>query len=115
MRHHKKNRKLGRIKKVRKGLLSSLSLSLIERKKIQTTEAKAKEVRPLVEKMISFGKRKELHSKRMLISKLGEKGALKVSNLSDKYKDRNGGYVRIVKLPKRLSDGAPMAIVELVE
>lgn len=115
MRHHDKNRKLGRVKKVRKALLSSLALSLITKNKIKTTEAKAKELRPYVEKLVTTGKKNTLKSHRDIIAKIGEKGAKKiVSDLSIKFKERNGGYTRITKIPRRISDGSAMAYIEFV-
>lgn len=115
MKHHKANRKLGRERNQRRALLKSLALSLVLRKKMQTTEAKAKEVRPLVEKLITNGKKETLASRRLLISKIGVKGAgIIMKDLVPKYKSRNGGYTRIVKLGRRLKDSAEMAMVEFV-
>lgn len=115
MRHHNANRKFGRIKKVRAGLLKSLALSLVTKGKIQTTDAKAREIRPVVEKMITSGKKDTVATRRLLVSKVGKTGADKIVNdLSPKYKERAGGYTRITKLPARKSDGALMAIIELI-
>lgn len=115
MRHSKAHRKFGRVRKVRTGLLKSLAVSLIRDGKIKTTEAKAKELRPMVEKMITKGKSSSLVSLRSLTSEVGGLTASKISKqISPKYKDRNGGYTRITKLPARLSDGSLMAVIELV-
>ncbi len=115
MNHHKANRKFGRIKKVRDGLMKSLALSLVINGKITTTDAKARELRPFVEKMISQGRKGGIPERRALISKIGTMGARKiVKDISPKYKARTGGYTRITKLPRRVSDGSLMAVIEFV-
>ena len=115
MRHSRAARKFGRIKKVRDGLMKSLAVSLIENGKILTTDAKAKELRPAIEKMVTEGRKGDLASTRSLVSKVGKGSAEKiVKTLAPKYKDRNGGYTRITKLPRRLSDGSFMAVIEFV-
>lgn len=115
MNHHKANRKFGRVKKVRDGLMKSLALALVVNGKIKTTDAKARELRPFVEKMITEGREGTLASRRALVAKIGSIGAAKiVKEVSPKYMDRNGGYTRITKLPARVSDGSLMAIIELV-
>lgn len=115
MRHHNANRKFGRVRKVRSGLLKSLVFGLVRDGSIMTTEAKAKELRPLMEKLITAGKSNNLSSKKLLISRVGTISASKISKeLSPKYADRKGGYTRITKLPDRKSDGSKMAIIELV-
>ena len=115
MNHHKGTRKFGRRSSVRKALLKSLALSLVVHGKIMTTDAKARELRPYVEKMITMGGLSTVASRRQLASKLGNLGAKKVSiELSPRYKDRKGGYTRITKLPRRLSDGSLMSVIEFV-
>ena len=115
MNHHKATRKFGRVKKVREGLMKSLALALVVNGKIKTTDAKARELRPVIEKMITMGRLKTLSSRRQLISKVGKIGAEKiVKDVSPKYTKRFGGYTRITKLPARLSDGSLMAVIELV-
>lgn len=115
MNHHKANRKFGREKNVRNGLMKSLALSLVVNGKIKTTEPKARELRPFVEKMITEGRAGTLASKRSLTAKIGVVGAEKiVKDISPKYKTRAGGYTRITKLPARLSDGSLMAVIEFV-
>ncbi|KKU68058.1 MAG: 50S ribosomal protein L17 [Parcubacteria group bacterium GW2011_GWA2_47_16] len=116
MRHHDNIRKFGRERGQRNALLKSLALSLVVRKKITTTEAKAKELRPFVEKLVTRAKIKTLASRRLLVSRLGvDKGVKElVDTLAPKYEKRAGGYTRIVKLPRRLSDGAAMAVIEFV-
>ena len=115
MRHHKANRKFGRIKKVREGLLKSLLLSLVTKGKIMTTDAKARELRSITEKLVTMAKKDTLASNRMLISKIGKTGASKLTkDLAPKFKDRKGGYLRISKLPQRKSDGSFMSYIEFV-
>lgn len=115
MRHHNQNRKLGRVRKQRKALLNSLARSLVLHERIETTEPKAKEVRPFVEKLITAGKKGTIAARRDLSSKIGP-NATKVlmESLVKKFEKRNGGYTRIMKKGRRLSDGSPMAIIELV-
>lgn len=115
MRHHNANRKFGRVRKVRNALLKSLARSLVLEEKIKTTDAKARELRPFVEKIVTSGKSATLASRRTIISKVGEDGAKKViETLSPKFKGRAGGYTRITKLPRRQSDGSLMSIIEFV-
>jgi large subunit ribosomal protein L17 len=115
MNHSKAGRKFGRVKKVRDGLLKSLARSLVLDEKIKTTDAKAREIRPIVEKMVTLGKKGTLASRRELVSRVGVEGADKiVKTLAPKYAKRAGGYTRMTKLQARLSDGSLMAIVEFV-
>jgi len=116
MRHHDNIRKFGRERGQRNALLKSLALSLVVHKKITTTEAKAKELRPFVEKLVTRAKVKTLASRRLLASRLGVGKGVKelVDTLAPKYEKRAGGYTRIVKLPRRLSDGSPMAVIEFI-
>jgi large subunit ribosomal protein L17 len=116
MRHHNSVRKFGRKKNQRKALLKSLARSLVLHNKIKTTEAKAKEVRPYVEKLVTRGKKDTVASRRDIEALIGPKAAKKIiSELSPEYKDRRGGYTRITKMVKRASDGAPMAVIEFVK
>lgn len=117
MRHHNSNRKFGLGKMERRALLHSLVLNLIVREKIKTTEPKAKEIRPLIEKLITRAKNGDLATRRSIISKLfnRDKEVKKLFEvLAPKYKDIKGGYTRILKLGARKSDGAKMAIIEFV-
>ena len=117
MRHHNNKRKFGRVRKVRKALISTLALNLIVRGKIKTTEPKAKELRPFIEKLVTGAKRGDAATRRLTISRLMNR-APEVKKLFDviapKYKGRSGGYTRVLKLGSRKSDGAPMAIIEFV-
>lgn len=115
MNHHKATRKFGREKKVRDGLMKSLALALVLEGKIKTTDAKARELRPMVEKLITTGRLGTVASRRQLVSRVGSIGANKiVKDVAPKYMGRSGGYTRITKLPARLSDGSLQAIIELV-
>ena len=116
MRHHNANRKLSLVRKVRKALLNSLARSLVLHEKIETTEPKAKELRPFVEKLITRGKSKDIAARRAISVVVGPKAAkILVDTLSKKYTDRKGGYTRITKSKTRLSDGSKMAIIEFVK
>ena len=116
MRHRKKITKFGRPKASREAMLSNLAASIILYEKVRTTEVKAKAVRPLVEKLVTRGKVKSLHSKRELERILPEKMAVKkvLEVLGPRYKERPGGYTRITKLNQRQGDAAPMAQIEFV-
>lgn len=117
MRHGNNKRKFGRVRKVRVALINSLALNLIVRGKIKTTEPKAKELRPFIEKLITRAKSGNSATRRLIISKLSNRGP-EVKKLFEiiapKYKGRNGGYTRVLKLGARKSDGAKMAIIEFV-
>lgn len=118
MRHHDNNRKFGRERKVRTGFLRSLVRGLVVHGRIQTTLPRAKEIRPMVEKLVTKAKAKNtLANLRLIAADMG--GQVDVANMlikdyAPKYADRKGGYTRIVKLPNRLSDGSEMAIIEFV-
>ena len=116
MRHHNANRKFGRVTKVRTGLMRSLAVALVEKGKIKTTEAKAKELRPYVEKIVTSGKKNTLASRRNIVSKVGSESVAKqvIEVLAPKYADVKGGYTRIIKLGRRLKDASPMAYIEFV-
>ena len=117
MRHGNNKRKFGRVRKVRVALVNSLALNLIVREKITTTEPKAKELRPFIEKLVTQAKKNNLATRKVVISKLFNRSK-EVKKLFDviapKYADRSGGYTRILKLGARKSDGAPMAVIEFV-
>src|SRR5699024_139351 len=110
-------RKLGRVSKHRKSMLANLTIDLIMNEKIETTETRAKEVRKFVDKMITYGKKGDLVSRRKAIAFLhnNDEVAKKVfEDLAVRYKDRNGGYTRILKMTERKGDDALMVILELV-
>jgi large subunit ribosomal protein L17 len=116
MRHHNNVRKFGRKTDERKALLRSLAEGLISHGKITTTEAKAKELRPYIEKLITKAKTDSVASRRLVVSRLGTKARADdlFTKIAGRYTDRPGGYTRIIKLPARKSDAAPMAVIELV-
>jgi large subunit ribosomal protein L17 len=116
MRHGNANRKFGREKGQRQALLRSLVESLIKKGKIQTTEAKAKELRPYVEKLVTMARRNTLASRRLVIARLGTEARAKelLGTIAPRYVGRAGGYTRITKLAPRLSDSAKMAVIEFV-
>ncbi|MDP3975081.1 MAG: 50S ribosomal protein L17 [Candidatus Jorgensenbacteria bacterium] len=116
MRHQNKGRKFGRERGQRKAFLRNLAGQLITRERITTTEARAKELRTVVERFVTYGKRQNLASLRLLIQKLPKAAAYKVYHeLGTRYASRAGGYTRIVKRAQaRKSDGAHMAVIEFV-
>ncbi len=115
MNHSKAGRKFGREKKVRDGLMKSLALALVLENRIKTTDAKARELRPFVEKLVTTGRLGTVAARRNLVSRVGSIAANKiVKDVAPKYADRKGGYTRITKLPARVSDGALMAVIEFV-
>ena len=117
MRHARGYRRLNRTHEHRKALFANMSGSLIEHEQIKTTLPKAKELRPIIEKLITLAKRGDLHARRQAASQL--KQDMHVAKLFDvlgeRYKDREGGYARILKAGFRYGDMAPMAIIELVD
>ncbi len=117
MRHAKGYRRLNRTHEHRKALFANMAGSLIEHEQIKTTLPKAKELRPIIEKMITLGKRGDLHARRLAASKLKQDAyvAKLFDVLGPRYKDRQGGYVRVLKAGFRYGDMAPMAIIEFVD
>lgn len=117
MKHGVAGRKLGRATGHRMALYRNLVTDLLRHEKIVTTEAKAKEVRGMAEKMITLGKKSGLHSYRQALSFILDKKVTEkvFAELAPRYKERPGGYTRMVKLEPRLGDGAPMVQLELVE
>ncbi len=116
MNHHSKKRKFGRKMNQRDALVRSLARSLVLHNRITTTTAKAKELRPFVEKLVTKAKRGTLADRRHVITTIGgeEEAKMLVEVIAPKYATRPGGYLRIVKLPDRMSDAAPMAVIEFV-
>jgi len=117
MRHNKAGRRLGRTTSHREAMFRNMVTSLLNHEKITTTDAKAKEIRVVAEKMITLGKRGDLHAMRQAASYIREKSVVTklFSTIAPRYKDRPGGYTRIVKLGIRQGDAAPVSIIELVE
>ena len=117
MRHRKKTVKLQRTQSHRDALLKNLCKSLIEHRRIRTTVAKAKALRPVVEKLVTLGKRNSLHTRRQAFAVLRSETLVKklFEEIAVASKDRVGGYTRITKLGQRMSDSAPMAFIEWVD
>ena len=117
MRHAKKGRKLGTDTSHTKAMLRSLAAALLANERIKTTEARAKEVRPLVDRIISWGKRGDVHARRLALAELGDQALVKkvFDDIAPRFAERNGGYTRILKLGPRKGDAAPMVIMELVD
>jgi len=117
VRHHRTGRKLGRDAAHRKALYANLSAALIEHGRIQTTEAKAKEVRPIVEQLITLGRRGDVAAHRRAVAFLRSKPITHklFAEVAPRFADRPGGYTRIVKIGPRQGDAAPMVYLELVD
>lgn len=117
MRHRLSGRKLNRTSAHRKAMFKNLAASLIKYEQITTTLPKAKDLRPIVEKMITIGKKGSLHARRQLISKLPKDAKINklFNEFPERYKNRAGGYIRILKKGFRYGDAAPLAVVELVD
>ncbi len=116
MRHRVGGRQLGRNTSHRRALFRTLVTSVLDKEKIETTVEKAKEIRPMVEKMITFGKRGDLNSRRIAASFISTRDVVKklFDTIAPRFKDRNGGYTRIIRTRRRVGDGAEMAVIELL-
>ena len=117
MRHQRDRRKLSRSASHRKALLMNLSREVIDHERIETTEAKAKAVKPEVEKLITLAKRGDLHARRQALSQLGQDKFVVYKlfeEIAPRYEDRPGGYTRILKIGRRPSDATEMVYLELV-
>ena len=117
MRHRKSGRKLNRTSSHRKAMFANMAASLIEHEQIVTTVPKAKEIRPIVEKLVTLGKRGDLHARRQAISKVRDDEAVRklFDTIATRYADRHGGYIRIMRAGFRKGDNAPLAVVEFVD
>ena len=117
MRHKVHTFKIGRTGAHRKAMLANMVSSLIEHGEIRTTITKAKEARRVADKMVTLGKKGDLHRRRLAVSKLRDKTAVKklFDEIAPQYTERNGGYTRIIKLSRRLGDAAEMCILQFVE
>jgi len=119
MRHHKKGRKLNRSASHRKALMSNLAIALVLNKRIKTTDAKAKELRGFVDRLVTYAKKNDVHGRRLIRKKIHGNLSKHISNvlvdeIAPSYSDRNGGYTRIIKLDNRKNDNAPVSLVEFV-
>ena len=115
MNHSNKNKQLGRKMNQRNALLKTMAVSLVKHEKITTTKITAKVLKTFVEKLITRGKEDNLAAQRLIAAKIGAVSAKKIiKDIAPKYKTRNGGYLRVVKIKTRLSDSARMAVIEFV-
>jgi large subunit ribosomal protein L17 len=120
MRHQKKGRKFNRSASHRKAMMSNLASALILHKRIQTTDAKGKELRGFVERLVSYAKQGDVHSRRLIHKKIKGKRAKQITNIlihdiAPTYEDRNGGYTRLIKLNNRKNDNASISLIEFVD
>ncbi|HXH72906.1 MAG TPA: 50S ribosomal protein L17 [Mariprofundaceae bacterium] len=117
MRHRKHGGSLGLTSGHRRALMANLASALLTNGRIETTQAKARAVRPYVEKLISLGKRGDLHARRQALAKLRQRAVVDrlFADIAPACSDRNGGFTRIIKTGFRAGDAAPMAIIELVD
>ena len=120
MRHQKRGRKFNRTVSHRKAMMSNLASALILHKKIQTTDAKGKELRGFVERLVTYAKHGDVHGRRLIQKKIQGKRAKQIANIlihdiAPIYEDRNGGYTRIIKLNNRKNDNASISLIEFVD
>ena len=117
MRHRKTGRKFGRSTAHRRALLRNMVTSLLDHERIETTDAKAKDLRRVAERMITLGKRGDLHARRIALRTIQSKKVTSklFAELAERFRDRPGGYTRITKLRMRTGDAATMSIIELVD
>ena len=117
MRHGSTNRKLNRTSAHRKAMFANMSASLIKHEQIVTTLPKAKELRPIVEKLVTLGKRGDLHARRQAIAQMRDEDQVRklFETIGPRYKERNGGYLRILKAGYRYGDNAAVAVIEFVD
>jgi large subunit ribosomal protein L17 len=117
MRHHNRGRKFNRESGHRKAMFANLAASLIEHEQIVTTLPKAKDLRPIVEKLVTLAKRGDLHARRQAIAEIRSVGAVKklFDTIGPRYKERPGGYTRVLKAGFRYGDSAAVAVIEFVE
>ena len=116
MRHRKAGKQLGRNTSHRRAMLRNMVTSLFEHEQIETTDAKAKVIRPVAEKMITLAKRGDLHARRQALAYMQDKAVIHklFDEMKDRYLDRQGGYLRIVKKGVRKGDGAPVSVIQLL-
>ena len=117
MRHGSAHRKLGRTSAHRTAMFANMAASLIKHEQIVTTLPKAKELRPIVEKLVTLGKRGDLHARRQAIAQMRDLAMVKklFEVMGPRYQDRNGGYTRVLKAGFRYGDSAPVAVIEFVD
>jgi len=120
MRHQKKGRKLNRTASHRKALFSNLAASLVIHKKIRTTDAKGKELRSYIERLVTYAKRGDVHGRRLIQKRITGKRGKEIANIlihdiAPAYADRHGGYTRLIKLNNRKNDNAPVTLIEFID
>ena len=120
MRHQKRGRKFNRTASHRKAMLSNLASALILHKRIQTTDAKGKELRGFVERLVTYAKKGDVHGRRLIQKKIQGKRSKQIANIlihdiAPQYENRNGGYTRLIKLNNRNNDNAPVSLIEFVD
>ena len=120
MRHQKRGRKFNRTASHRKAMMSNLASALILHKRIQTTDAKGKELRGFIERLVTYAKQGDVHGRRLIQKKIQGKRAKKIANilihdLAPTYENRNGGYTRLIKLNNRNNDNASVSLIEFVD
>ena len=117
MRHGKVHRKLNRTAEHRKAMFGNMCAALIKHEQIETTLPKAKDLRPVIEKLVTLGKRGDLHARRQAIAQIRDVAMVKklFEVIGPRYKDRNGGYTRVLKAGFRYGDSAPAAVIEFVD
>ena len=120
MRHQKKGRKLNRTASHRKALFSNLAASLVIHKKIRTTDAKGKELRTYIERLVTYAKRGDVHGRRLIQKRITGKRGKEIANIlihdiAPAYADRHGGYTRLIKLNNRTNDNAPVTLIEFID
>ena len=120
MRHQKKGRKLNRTASHRKALFSNLAASLVIHKKIRTTDAKGKELRSYIERLVTYAKKGDVHGRRLIQKRITGKRGKEIANIlihesAPVYADRQGGYTRLIKLYNRKNDNAPVSLIEFID
>ena len=120
MRHQKKGRKLNRTASHRKALFSNLAASLVIHKKIRTTEAKGKELRTYIDRLVTYAKKGDVHGRRLIQKRITGKRGKEIANIlihdiAPVYADRHGGYTRLIKLNNRKNDNAPVTLIEFID
>lgn len=117
MRHRKKGRQLSRTRSHKKAMLRNMATSLFRHERIRTTEAKAKELRPFAERLITLARRDDLHARRQVRRQIADREVVQklFDQIAPRFTDRPGGYTRILKLGARQGDGAELALIELTE
>ena len=120
MRHQKKGRKLNRTASHRKALFSNLAASLVIHKKIRTTDAKGKELRTYIDRLVTYAKRGDVHGRRLIQKRITGKRGKEIANIlihdiAPAYENRHGGYTRLIKLNNRKNDNAPVTLIEFID